>query len=117
MRERLIELVKDSLFRHIDKSCKLAENITYDLLANGVIVPPISLGRSCWVIPTAQNGLKEITEMRCIGYSMGDIGTNDNIIDWKNKLFKPNFSDFGKTVFLTKEEAEQALAEKGGANQ
>lgn len=39
-RERLIELVKQSLIKHIDKTCKLAENITEDLLANGVIVPP-----------------------------------------------------------------------------
>ena len=39
MRERLIELIKDSLNKHIGKSCLLAENITDDLLANGVDVP------------------------------------------------------------------------------
>ena len=37
-RERLIELLKASLQKHIDKSCKLAENITDDLLANNVRV-------------------------------------------------------------------------------
>ena len=38
-RERLINVVKDSLTRNIGKSCKLAENIVDDILANGVIVP------------------------------------------------------------------------------
>ena len=43
-RDRLIEFVKDSLKRHIGKSCNLAENITDDLLANGVIVLPCQKG-------------------------------------------------------------------------
>lgn len=38
MRDRLVEIIKASLMRHIDKSCKLAENIADDLLANGVVV-------------------------------------------------------------------------------
>ena len=38
IREKLVELIFDSLCRHIDKSCKLAENIADDLIANGVTV-------------------------------------------------------------------------------
>ena len=38
VREKLIELIFDSLCRHIDKSCKLAENIGDDLISNGVTV-------------------------------------------------------------------------------
>ena len=38
VREKLVELTFDSLCRHIDKSCKLAENIADDLLSNGVTV-------------------------------------------------------------------------------
>ena len=38
VREKLVELLFDSLCRHIDKSCKLAENIADDLIANGVTV-------------------------------------------------------------------------------
>ena len=38
VREKLVELIFDSLCRHIDKSCKLAENIADDLLSNGVTV-------------------------------------------------------------------------------
>ena len=38
VRKKLVELIFDSLCRHIDKSCKLAENIADDLLSNGVTV-------------------------------------------------------------------------------
>lgn len=37
-REKLAELIFKSLCRHIHKSCKLAENIADDLIANGVTV-------------------------------------------------------------------------------
>lgn len=38
LKQRLIELVKASLFRHIDKSCLLSENIVNDLLLNGIMI-------------------------------------------------------------------------------
>lgn len=38
LKRRIIELVKTSLFRHIDKSCLLAENIVNDLIENGVTI-------------------------------------------------------------------------------
>ena len=38
VREKLVELIFDSLCCHVDKSCKLAENIADDLIANGVTV-------------------------------------------------------------------------------
>lgn len=38
VREKLVELIFDSLCRHVDKSFKLAENIADDLIANGVTV-------------------------------------------------------------------------------
>ena len=38
VRERLVELIFKSLCRHIHKSCKLAENIADDLIADGVTV-------------------------------------------------------------------------------
>lgn len=36
VREKLVELIFASLCMHIHKSCKLAENIADDLIANGV---------------------------------------------------------------------------------
>ena len=38
VREKLAELIFDSLCHHIDKSCNLAENIADDLISNGVTV-------------------------------------------------------------------------------
>lgn len=38
VRGKLVELISGSLCRHIHKSCKLAENIADDLIANGVMV-------------------------------------------------------------------------------
>ena len=38
VREKLVELIFESLCRHIHKSCKLAENIADDLIASSVTV-------------------------------------------------------------------------------
>ena len=38
VREKMVDLIFSSLCRHIDKSCKLAENIADDLIRNGVTV-------------------------------------------------------------------------------
>lgn len=44
VREKLVELIFDSICRHIDKSCKLAENIADDLISDGVTVLPVQVG-------------------------------------------------------------------------
>ena len=38
VREKLVDLIFDSLCRHIDKSCNLAENIADHLISSGVTV-------------------------------------------------------------------------------
>ena len=45
MREKLIEIVFKSLCNHIHKSCKLAENIADDLIANDVV--PVVRCKDC----------------------------------------------------------------------
>ena len=108
-RDRMKEIVKDSLMRHIDKSCSLAENITNDLLANGVIVPPCKVGDTVYTY-----GAKRVKEWKitfCGKNSRGEhkmIAADD---DFKN-LLEFWDCDIGKTVFLTKDEAEQALKER-----
>lgn len=124
MRERLIELIKASLFRHIDKSCCLAENIADDLLANGVIVLPAKIGQTVYV-PWRWDGtqavasvvVEEITfydskmnYMFCIDMESDDECFNQSFGGWQPA------DSIGKTVFLTREEAEEALEKmKGGA--
>ena len=113
MRDRLVEIVKSSLMKHIDKSCKLAENITDDLLSEGVIVPPCKVGDTLYVISQMRDkrmlpfiNSYEVTSITIKRKSMAIYHEMDGFI----KIFKQ--SDFGKTVFLTKEEAEKALAER-----
>lgn len=116
MRDRLIELIKDSLKKHIGKSCLLAENITDDLLASGVIVPPCKVGDKIFFVHDMcdENGKEyvEISNGWCVSFSLDGL--------WMFVRYEGGLTmwhcianDLGTTLFLTKEEAEKAL--KGGA--
>lgn len=125
MRDRLIKLVKDSLVKNVDYTCKLAENITDDLLANGVIAPPCKVGDAVFQI--------EKTCLACPHFKDG--GYSDwceCVLDDNKTMFEVDFDkdciyeiietkfiysmidQIGKTVFLTRKEAEKALAEREG---
>lgn len=123
MRDRLVELTKASLIRHIDKSCKLAENITDDLLASGVIVPPYKVGQTVYVLTTdSPTGIEETKISQVVVRVKGNGGMSysiaapcvfDDLGDAKWSFCWSFFeNDFNKTVFLTKEQAEKALAER-----
>jgi hypothetical protein len=116
MRDRLIELIQTSVggcARH------WAEVIADHLLAAGVIVPPCKVGDVVYKTITTSKGKPAIWEIIVTSIS----------IDINEKGVRPNsyaighiknthcgeyvdFADFGKTVFLTREEAERALAER-----
>ena len=112
MRDRLIELLSDFYYLIETMTRDDIDNIADHLLGNGVIVPPCDFLQKCYVLPTIENGLSEMTEMKCIGFMLSHDSYVANLVDNKNKLYQPCFGRFGKTVFLTREEAEQAL--KGG---
>ena len=121
MRDRLIELIQDSV-----EGCARhwAEIIADYLLENGVIVPPCKVGDKVYVIEPCNCGHKY--GERC---SANRIRKNTKWLEIVKlppthhhtrclKLFARPFrieylNRIGKTVFLTKEEAEQVL--KGGA--
>lgn len=79
-----------------------------------IIELPCKFLQKCFVIPTIENNLSDITEMKCIGFSLSHDSYNANLITDKNKLYQPCFGAFGKTVFLTREEAEKALERSRG---
>ena len=115
MRERLIELIQDSVFgcaRH------WAEVIADGLLANGVIVPPCKAGQTVYAIDSLNH--KEIYECRVNEISMSAGNNNFVVLDrfiggfLLRRNYSVCFNDFGKTVFLTREEAEKALKEAKG---
>lgn len=117
MRERLISSIKESLFRHIDKSCLLAENIADDLLADGWIRPPCKVGQTIYyhfqfsnkrILPFVQRA--KVKQIFCLDTKM-KFKIEVELIDAKEKGIMKffNFDDFGKTVFLSREDAERAL--------
>ena len=111
MRDRLKYLIKDAAY---NKGCVSWDELADHLLANGVIVPPCKVGDTVYYIEGAYYNSKrqtvrpiKVTEIswkcdrsgRDLGFALIANGT------------RYKFSSIGKTVFLTKEEAEKALAE------
>ena len=128
-RDRLIELVCDKIqdghcigyCNH--PPCNQCNNLADYLIENGVIVPPCKVGRTVWRVVKEYNGetrvvegeVFEITvtheygqkfEYRFYFWAKGEEFIERNYSLWCG------FEVFGKTVFLTKEEAEETL--KGG---
>ena len=127
MRERLIELIRGARTTTKGANCDLErEGLFADyLLANGVIVPPCKVGDTVYEAKgngKIVKGIVESIHQNLVGSEAGRwIVTSwfDNYYaDSKIAGFECGthlysaFDDFGKTVFLTREEAEQAL--KGG---
>lgn len=122
MKERLIELIK----KYMDGYKGYAEEFADYLLANGVIVPPCKVGdtvyaiKGCFYLPHATR-IKSDEIITC------EIIAIKETKKGKFLLLKPlieeafnmrsandwfSFLAIGKTVFLTKEEAEAKLKER-----
>lgn len=110
MRDRLIELIQDI------KSCNPTnwdkpEFMALALLANGVILPPCNEGNTVyWVLEDFGGRYVSedtVTEVGAKGFWVSQVPAENGIDD-----FTP-WEEIGKTVFLTREEAEKALKEMG----
>ena len=110
MRERLIELLEQARCKTWGKSLAQKNAITADyLLDNGVIVPQLKVGDRVFIKPYRYT-LK--------GDAITQIKINRGGIHYKCWCGYFHQSDIGKTVFLTKEEAEAKLnALKGETNE
>ena len=113
MRDRLVELIMDSVggcARH------WAEIIADHLLSEGVIVPPCKVGDAVYALSQMRDKrmLPFISEYEVTSITVGKKKCLVyHEMDGYIKIFKQE--DFGKTVFLTREEAEKALEKmKGG---
>lgn len=96
VREKLIELIMDAT-----NGCARywASLIADKLLSEGVIVPPFPIGTKYYRIVARQGkfaGVYCVIRKAILNYY-----NIDNVMN-----------DYGKTVFLTREEAEKALAER-----
>ena len=121
MRDRLIELLKQIYFDQCEECCACTEDgyrcpptleefFADYLLANGVIVPPCKVGQTVYRIYWNFN----IDECKVSAL------TQKADKSWKIRItsgihrgvFEITPDELGKTVFLTKEEAEKTLAER-----
>lgn len=90
-----------------DNTVSISEIVADYLLANGVIVPPVKIGTKVYLTPASGT---EIYEHTIDGYRSitNGLAPVEMLIDvcWGNT------DHIGKTVFLTREEAEKALTSK-----
>lgn len=112
MRDRLIELLEDTLQEwECDVSDKTISEIAEHLLANGVVCPPCKVGDKLYIFYQSSGQIEEL-EIASITFRMFydiiEFTNNGTLTIWD----KDYNALFGKTVFLTKEEAEKVL--KGG---
>ena len=119
-RERLIELLNDKNRPwHYLLCAANIRSLAVHLLANGVIVPPCKVGDTVYT-NIAMQGWYFRNKDKPYSGKVVFIGLNDSkkmgygfinvLYNGRNGcVYQFNFSDIGKTVFLSKEEAEKAL--------
>lgn len=107
MRERLIELLRDT-FNYTKGVCidfdEAIEINADDLLDNGVIVPPCKVGEKVWLI----TNLSEY-EVLYFQFTGRKLWATLILIEDPTIMREINTDYFGKTVFLSREDAEEAL--------
>ena len=117
MRDRLIEIIANELG---DINCaKLwATDITDRLLENGAIMPPVKVDTEVYAVTYNPYTLTYKIHRGYVGCI--DIRSTGKYMIIRHQGFDDEpyfdkivgrFDDFGKTVFLTREEAEKALVE------
>ena len=126
MRERLIKLLENGFFTKpvYEVLCtnkrKACDFLADYLLENGVIVPPVSLGDKIYEIISPKDTYFITATVCAVHIADG----SRNSCQRKRESYivaecpgtkyvhKYPISKFGKTVFLTREEAEKALKER-----
>ena len=109
MRDGLIEILRNPIYPKV--GVDPAEVVADYLLDNGVIVPPCKVGDTVYSIV---EGISFVLVGEVYEYVVG----REHFVfrSTRKGYFTLDFTeiDIGKTVFLTREEAEKALAERSG---
>lgn len=110
MREKLIEMLNEAFEKQYKKRGLLTANHTADhLLENGVIVPPCKVWDTVYIISDYTNEILDRLIIEIIIKKDGYGFIFDTQSSWSD-------TDIGKTVFLTREEAEAELNKRGATN-
>ena len=99
MRDRLIELLNDL---NVWDDYISNEDIADHLFANGVIVPPCKVGDTVY----------QTDGVRIYELEVFDVSLRNYKPYYETESIDFDYSAIGKSIFLTKEEAEQALKER-----
>ena len=118
-RERLIEIIvtaENEVFRAFPytNSTKRIEMVADYLLENGVIVPPVYVGGTVYEIrrkAVSPSGRETNCGICTISFLKHCINIGSELYVKGKPYVKSDFYRLGKTVFLTREEAEKALKE------
>lgn len=117
MRDRLMELLNETLDAQYTKSVLITAEHTADhLIENGVRILPCDVGDTVYYL---DGSIIVESKVHCISFGgrYGDYkGGQIHIYDSDKDNITVKLDNFGKTVFLTKEEAEQKLKEMRGGN-
>lgn len=115
MRDRLVALIKQGANGH---TLMPTDCIADYLIENGVIVLPCKVGDIVYVVSRYYAGDWEVYKCKIDNLTIYGkntfISCDANTAIFGKINFGLNVSEIGKTVFLTKEEAEQKL--KGGVD-
>ena len=117
-RDRLIELIKQEPSRH-------SEDIADHLLKNGVIVPMCKVGDTVYVkgVSVKVSDIRIDNEITyCVQIDCNECCVcpfYEDVVSWEgehdcvtNGYLEFTADDIGKTVFLTREDAEKTLKER-----
>ena len=120
MRDRLIELLNDYCV-DADLGSWEKEALADYLLNSGIIAPPCKVGQTIYKPIITSKGEPAIWEIivTTISIDIGENGVDPNsyVIGHLKRTHcgeDADFCDFGKTVFLTRKEAEKALERREG---
>lgn len=113
MRDKIAEIIRNARM-FADPLSQVGYAEADALIANGVILPPCKVVDKVYLIPTyngkAYCGVVE-DKVQMIGITSRGVHIKARNHHDHNKMHM-----LGKTVFLTKEDAEKALKERGGDN-
>ena len=114
-RERLIETLNNTQIQSrtlADLFYKsVIEKIADHLIENGIIVPPVKVGQTVYIIPK-YNGNPYCGVQQDKVQMIGITSRGVHIKTRNNSSFNKTYI-LGKTAFLTKEQAEKALQKRG----
>lgn len=119
-REKLIEIIEQARREAVGTVGSMNNGFAawyaHKLLAAGVIIPPCKIGDTVWVVNLTS---RKIFENKAHGmYIAGSNKYANNVrVEYTNQYGEKSYrkftwAQFGKTVFLRREEAEAKLLEK-----